>query len=244
MKKETYLYCSVPLAPLRQAASDRSELETQALYGEKFKLMGTATGDWVHIRSLEDNYPGWADKKLFSLLPPSDTLYTLIEPAALIRIGQTSKWLSFGAMLPEQVVTDNPESGFVRSHICNDLSIADLAKLFLGAPYLWGGKSVFGIDCSGYTQLLHFAMGISIPRNAAQQEMIGTPIPYDKRQTGDLAFFANPSGEVIHVGIILHESIIHAHGEVRIDLLTPEGIFNDDFKKITHRLHTIRRLIA
>jgi cell wall-associated NlpC family hydrolase len=117
-----------------------------------------------------------------------------------------------------------------------------LSYFFLNTPYLWGGRSVFGIDCSGFSQLVFKMAGKRLLRDACQQAGQGTPVKSDQAQAGDLAFFTNESGRVVHVGILLEKGlIIHAAGKVRIDQLTAEGIINVDTGLKTHSLSGIRR---
>jgi len=112
----------------------------------------------------------------------------------------------------------------------------------LNAPYLWGGKSFFGIDCSGFTQQVFRFLDKRLPRDAYQQAEEGMTVEFDETEVGDLAFFANASGKITHVGIILENmQIIHAHGAVRLDELTKEGIFSADKGGITHYLTVIKR---
>ena len=116
--------------------------------------------------------------------------------------------------------------------------------MYLNAPYLWGGRSPLGIDCSGFTQMVYRLQGINLPRDAYQQAHIGTTLSFvDESEPGDLAFFDNKDGEIVHVGIILEENhIIHASGKVRIDRIDQQGIFNSEIGSHTHKLRLIKSI--
>jgi len=123
--------------------------------------------------------------------------------------------------------------------------IEQIGRKYLNAPYLWGGKSPFGIDCSGFTQMVFRIAGYSISRDSTQQAMNGKHVEdYSQARSGDLLIFKNESGKINHVGILLDSNkVIHASGKVRIDGLEEKGIINVETNQQTHLLHSIRRVI-
>ncbi len=124
-------------------------------------------------------------------------------------------------------------------------SMLEFAMRFLRAPYLWGGRTPAGIDCSGFTQLIYKSIGVLIPRDASQQVELGQPLDFaSEAQIGDLAFFQNEEGRIIHVGMVCGPGkIIHASGQVRIDKLDDTGIFNADKGQYSHQLRIIKRIL-
>lgn len=127
-----------------------------------------------------------------------------------------------------------------------DDDILSTASLFTNAPYLWGGKSILGIDCSGFVQVVFSIHGYSLPRDARDQEMCGEAVSdISQSEPGDLAFFANAEGKVVHVGLLMKgQSILHASGSVHIDRVDSTGIYSDSLGKYTHQLHSIKRIVS
>ena len=119
------------------------------------------------------------------------------------------------------------------------------AYMYLNTPYLWGGRSPMGIDCSGFTQMVYKINGISLKRDASQQAQEGETLSFiEESEAGDLAFFDDKEGKITHVGLLLEKNhIIHAHGAVRIDQIDQTGIFNSETKTHSHKLRMIKKII-
>ncbi len=251
-----YVICRVSVAPLRAENSDRSEMVSQILFGEKVEILEFKK-NWVKIKSDFDNYEGWADVKQF--LEISEEEFNSI---------QTEKYASESfnlavekespVTLPMAASLPNLENGKIKfgeleldylgeSHSGNleKTAIPELAVMYLNTPYLWGGKSVFGIDCSGFVQQVYKFCGVKLPRDAYQQAEVGEALSFvEEAEPGDLAFFDNTEGKIIHVGIILEgNKIIHAHGKVRIDPIDSTGIFNTDSQTYSHKLRVIKQIL-
>ena len=123
-------------------------------------------------------------------------------------------------------------------------SLEEVALSFLNSPYLWGGKTKFGTDCSGFVQSVFKIYGKILPRDSYQQALVGTEINLENSKTGDLAFFGKKIDSITHVGIVISNNrIIHSSGKVRIDNIVNEGILNVDSKKISHELQSVRRIV-
>jgi cell wall-associated NlpC family hydrolase len=236
---------SVAIAPLRFEPSDRSEMVSQGLFGEELEVLEKQE-KWSMIRMKQDGYEGWLDNKQWESFSASDEWVQVNLP--LIQGNRSTTdllWLPAGAKAPIAWITASNSVKWTGSF----LDIEKCAMLFLNAPYLWGGRTVMGIDCSGFTQLVFRLNGISIPRDAYQQADIGTTVTFtEESQTGDLAFFDNAEGRIIHVGIILRDSdngcrIIHASGKVRIDALDHQGVFHSEQLAYTHKLRIIKRIL-
>ncbi len=246
-------YCKVNISPVRAENRDASEMVTQLLFGEIVHVHETE-GSWCKITVYSDNYEGWVDTKQLGFLTQKEArrwMDAMIPETKLTTQIQTpwgKQWISRGACIPSEnsgafkigndsfFFFDEPKSKIFRSP-------AELAEEYLNTPYLWGGKSPFGIDCSGLTQMVFRFFDINLPRDAYQQAEHGMEIPFAEAEPNDLAFFTNDKGKVIHVGILLEgQKIIHASGQVRIDTLTSSGIVNEEKKVITHTLSGIRRL--
>ena len=230
--------CNLSVIPVRKEASDKSEMITQLLFGEVAEVL-KKDKQWQFIRCLHDDYTGWIDEK--QILVISQKFYQKSE----------EDHHSGSLELTHAVLKDDRGFPILRGSPLDTREIRDRESMvekicfkYLNSPYLWGGRSPFGIDCSGFTQMVYKAIGIPIKRDAYQQIDHGTNIDFvETSKPGDLAFFVNKEGKVIHVGIVIkNQQIIHASGLVRIDKLDNNGIFNTQTKKYTHQLKLIKRL--
>jgi len=222
------------------------------LYGELFKVLERRK-KWSRIRLYDDDYEGWVDNKqykeiskdTFKTLSASKEIYSfdLVEfietkdkQLCPVLLGSSLKGLAFLNHLYDGNTSHGKKDK-------ND--IVKTAFLYFNAPYLWGGKTPFGIDCSGFTQMVYKINGYKLLRDAAQQATQGEALSFiEESQPGDLAFFDNSDGQIVHVGIIMKDNyIIHAHGKVRIDRLDQTGIYNVETNKHTHKLRVIKKII-
>lgn len=214
---------------------------------------------WSRVENLSDGYQGWAEGKMCTTLssPEFEELSTgpkrvVATPVAGCQTHEAETFLlGMGSLLYPESETLGRLFSVEPQYLTDDTPAVDptvivqTAYSLLRAPYLWGGKTIMGIDCSGLTQLCFFVNGIQLPRDAKDQAQSGQPVAVlDEAQPGDLAFFASPEGKVTHVGILLSENrIIHASERVRIDAINETGIINVETQTQTHQLHSIRRLI-
>jgi gamma-D-glutamyl-L-lysine dipeptidyl-peptidase len=252
-----YMVCCVPVSPMRADVSHRSEMVSQQLFGEKSIILEKADDNWVKIKLKYDGYQGWVqqshlseideehylkvDKDLTSdwvnevdynghimMVPMGSSLSAFRNGKAFWR--KSSVYFGGKVWNPDEIKI-NPKL------------VKQVAFKFLNTSYLWGGKSVFGIDCSGYAQMVYKFLNKQLPRDAWQQAEEGDVVNFlQEAQAGDLAFFDNEEGRITHVGILLNEhEIIHSSGKVRIDKIDTQGIMNLETKLRTHKLRIIKR---
>lgn len=236
-----YGICDLSVMPVRKEGCHSSEMVSQLLYNELYEVLDEKPG-WYLIKSLEDQYEGWiqgiqhhAVNEQEFLLHQSQMRYIVDQPVLDYR----GRHLSIGTVLNEPVPgTVTMPGRFVPA------MMIEFAQKFIDTPYLWGGRSIFGIDCSGFVQICARAAGKILPRDASQQIQEGELVYFlPEIQPGDLAFFGNEDGKIVHVGMMLDmEHIIHASGKVRIDYLDQTGIFNKERNVHTHRLQVIKRI--
>ncbi|MEZ5082169.1 MAG: C40 family peptidase [Bacteroidales bacterium] len=254
--------CLLSIVPMRREASDKSEMVNQLLFGD-LVLIEERKDDWLFIRKAFDNYEGWMDIKQIEVLGEQEfyslnkTKANYISDLANVIEDKTSKFfipVVLGSTIRD-ITNDNFKisgkdfqySGILVSGNQPPTfnTIYETALLFLNAPYLWGGISPFGIDCSGFIQTVYKLVGINLLRDASQQATQGEQISLiEEAKPGDLLFFDNQEGNIVHVGIMLNDKkIIHASGKVRIDSVDHQGIYNRDLKKYTHSLRLIKRIL-
>ena len=254
-----YGICDLSIVPLRLEPNDASEMISQVLFGDHFKVLEQRK-KWSKIRLTFDNYEGWIDNKQFELI--SEETYTSISIAPLKLAAEIIDFVTdeeqnfytipIGCSLPFFENGNLKIGGKTFSYegdvLAEKMNKEDLIKVackFINAPYLWGGKTPFGIDCSGFTQMVYKICGYNLLRDAAQQATQGEVLSFiEESEPGDLAFFDNSEGHITHVGIIMKDNyVIHAHGKVRIDRIDHSGIFNIDTKRHTHKLRVIHKII-
>lgn len=243
------------VVPLRASASDAAEMVSQLLFGETCLLLEDQK-NWSKVQRDQDGYVGWVDTKMLVPIdppfdPPQNFCFALRE-IALIQSDGTRLRIPMGTRLPADALhgffTIAGHSYEVLHHKALQspallTQLSDLAGYFLNTPYLWGGVSGWGIDCSGLVQTTAAWCGISLPRDSSQQASVGQEVALGKQQAGDLAFFSKPGKDnITHVGILKDpQTIIHASGRVRIDPFDQNGIIHSDTHQITHHLISMRR---
>ena len=277
------------LLPLRCAPSEAAEQGTQLLFGETFDIL-RVEGRWAELRNDADGQTGWADAKMVTkLTEDEEKAYIALRDAATARVSIPMALVmsrNSGVTIPlvagtlltgyreEQGagvfevlgVTFMIDKGMVQTEPqkMSREALEKTLRFFLNAPYLWGGKGVLGMDCSGLTQIVMSLFGVSLLRNASEQvtqgrliagEEKGTPLKralsktlMNRAKTGDLAFFDHGDGKITHVGILLDkDTIVHCSGRVKVEKLSPKGIISSETNllykqgEITHTLHSIRR---
>ncbi len=257
-----YGICLQALVPVRVQPGDREELTNQLLFGDLVIIKGHVR-DWLLIQTVDDEYEGWIDRKQVNLIAKEEFNDLLnaenrhsLELASRVTSEEGNSFLIFtlGARLPGfdegRFQVNGKVYPFSGENCTNGEKttaerILFFAGKYLGSPYLWGGRSPFGIDCSGFVQMVFKLSGILLPRDASQQVNQGETVNFiHETRAGDLAFFGENEGDITHVGIITGEgTIIHASGDVHTDTLDHQGIFNEPAKQYTHHLRTIKRIL-
>jgi gamma-D-glutamyl-L-lysine dipeptidyl-peptidase len=251
-----YGICNLAVIPLRAEPSDKSEQVSQILFGEAFEIVEW-TDRWARVVTAIDDYEGWIGRLQFVMLghlafkslkqvPPPITYRAVTQ--AWKKPNNTVLYLPIGSslvFLKGITCHINNEKFEIIGEIGETESLELTAKSFLNTAYLWGGRTHYGIDCSGFTQMVYRLQGIQLRRDARQQAEQGNVVNFIKdARLGDLAFFDNEEGHITHVGMMLNNgAIIHASGRVKIDSIDGKGIYSEELKRYTHKLKIIKRYL-
>lgn len=260
----SYGIADLSIIPMRREKSERSEMVSQILFGEMFQVL-EMDEKWVYVRLIHDGYEGWIDRKMY--LPVAEEYvvkYRSENPVITTEVFNIvmkegdygNKLIVAGSVLPfldadskKMLVGEDTYTLVSKIKDIGIDSLRDLvieyALMYYNTPYLWGGRSPYGIDCSGLSQMVYRMAGIDLPRDASQQVLCGQNFSFiEEALPGDLAFFGDDMGAITHVGILWEQNrIIHASGKVRVDKIDHQGIFNEELKRYTHNLKVIKRII-
>lgn len=245
--------CSLSIIPVQESPDGNSGMLTQLLYGELYKILESRKY-WSRIRVQLDRTEGWIRNNQLHLLEESE-YHNLEKETAL---GCASDLISHvfgenGILYPvplgasvgrARILAHQHEGGIFPENPPKE-ALVGAALLYLGSPELTGGRSPFGIDAGGLSQMVYKTHGLLLSRNPDEQATQGIPLSFiEESQPGDLAFFDGPEGIINHVGIIMKDNyIIHCHGKVRIDRLDHTGIFNTELRNYTHPLRVIKKML-
>tara|TARA_X000001036_G_scaffold403871_1_gene410753 strand:+ start:947 stop:1690 length:744 start_codon:yes stop_codon:yes gene_type:complete len=245
-----YGICNLSIVPVRILDSDKSEMINQLIYGDIIEIL-EEKNKWTKIKSIYDNYIGWIDVKQYikisdeTKLIMNKPIYSLDLVEFIENENKELFTVPIGSDVSNIYLLNHSFEGKTVSGKSDKNSIISTALSYLHSPYLWGGKTPFGIDCSGFSQMVYKINGYKLFRDAKEQANQGKTLSFiEESEPGDLAFFNNDAGEIVHVGIILEENyIIHASGKVRIDRIDHSGIYNNELNTHTHSLRFIKKII-
>jgi hypothetical protein len=253
--------CRLSVVPVRAESSDKSEQVTQLLFGDHYEVTdGDKSLKWLKIRTNYDQYEGWIDAKQHHLISKEYFEYLnhaefkiTTDVTSSILYNKSRQIILMGSMIPissSELFKMEEQFAFIGE--AKNLGqkrefefVRTTAVKYLNSPYLWGGRSTFGVDCSGFTQMVFKICGYRLLRDSGQQAVQGKPVTAaHEAKPGDLAFFKNEEGKINHVGILLEpDKIIHSSGRVRVDQFTEAGIMNQDTKVYTHQFSHLRRIL-
>jgi len=264
LEKKPFGIATTSIVPLRKEPSEQSEMISQILFGERFTIIKTQS-DWILLKLDFDGIEGWADSKMISQLTVEES--QLLQSAQTYIVDKITELQVNNLPYPLRLVPgseihfngrvgnqmnigkntytlkhriSSPMMGNIRH------AIVSKALEYVHSPYLFGGRSLFGIDCSGLTQIVCKLYCITLPRQTVQQVAVGSIVKYTEQALfGDLAFFSNKEGQICHVGIVNEQrKIIHASGQVRIDMFDDKGLFDVERNEYMYTLAFIRNIVV
>ncbi len=248
-----YGICHLSIIPLRASADPAAEMVSQLLYGEHFKILESRKF-WSRIRIAFDGCEGWVDSNQITQIGQED--YNGIEKSEetfcssdLVAFVETQKGILMPIVLGSSIhsahLLDHTFEGSSNNIQLGKANLVKTALQYLNAPCLQGGRSPFGLDASGFTQMVYKINGYNLFRKANDQAKQGAVLSFiEESEAGDLAFFDSSDGAIEHVGILMENNyILHVHGKVRIDRLDHTGIFNTAIGRYTHQLRVIKKIL-
>jgi len=252
-----YGICHLAYIPIRREPSHASEMVSQLIFGERYSILeSNTTQTWYKIEIQQDNYQGWIHYYNLHALSQEEWLkHDHSKVFLTTQVVTTLKIKNYRLQIPlGSCIYQDDNRYFVGRLVFDTAALGDkrlpyqslsyFAKKLLSIPYLWGGKTVWGFDCSGFTQILYRLQGVNLPRDAWQQAQQGVTVDFENRSYGDLAFFTNEEGKVTHVGFLLNKKLIcHASGEVRIDSYDEKGIFRKTINAYSHQNISLKRVL-
>lgn len=255
----SYAFSQVSILPIYKEPSHRSEQVSQMLYGEKAEIQYLHDAVWAKIKTEWDEYVGFClvaqlkiiSKKEFNKHPKhrvADHQSKFILNESDINLPLGADLIKFQSNKEENPLKFKGKKILLNEFHADGALVCKSAFLYINSPYMWGGRSVFGIDCSGLSQMAYKLANVRMPRDASQQALLGETVNFlQNTKPGDLAFFDNTEGIITHVGVLLNEStIIHASemsGKVVVDKIDLGGIISVALRKRTHNLRLIKRYI-